>query len=84
MINFRAEIGESNPPTPAYRQAGSSCSAKVDKSSFYVSPDELNANSISDYFSESDNGLLLPTHMSMPDCANASFSPGVDQIRGLF
>ena len=25
-----------------------SCSAKVDESSFYISPDELNANSISD------------------------------------
>jgi hypothetical protein len=26
----------------------SSCSGKVDESSFYISPDELNANSISD------------------------------------
>jgi hypothetical protein len=37
-----------NPPAPAYRQAGSSCSGEIDQSSFYISADQLNANSISD------------------------------------
>jgi len=42
MIYFPAGTGESQLPLP------SSCSGKVDESSFYISPDELNANSISD------------------------------------
>jgi hypothetical protein len=36
------------PPAPAYRQAGSLCSGEVDESSFNISSDELNADSISD------------------------------------
>jgi hypothetical protein len=42
MICFPAGAGESHSPLP------SSCSGKVDESSFYISPYELNANSISD------------------------------------
>ena len=42
MIYFRAGTGQSQSPQ------SSSCSGKVDKSSFYISPYELNANSISD------------------------------------
>jgi hypothetical protein len=42
MNYFPAGASESQSPLP------SSCSSEVDESSFYISPDELYANSISD------------------------------------
>ena len=37
-------------PTPVNLYLPSSCSAKINESLFYISPDKLNANSISDSF----------------------------------
>jgi hypothetical protein len=42
MVYSPAGTGQSQSPCP------SSCSDEVDESSFYISPDELNENSISD------------------------------------
>jgi hypothetical protein len=62
----------------------SSCSGKVDESSFYISPDELNANSISDIetFKSSYQAFLPPADMKRDGDVGAMRNNFLSLVKG--